>query len=212
LTDEAQTDGDAAGDERRSVRRALRTVPGAIGATATLITGVLGVVFLLIPSWRPLSRDQVKASLTVPAVETNVSVVEWANRQYPGDPAGALARLIGHKPAAEDTAYDGLVVYVSLQADGFKNRAIRLRARVYDAATQRRDPQQNPEQMTYPKAGELKIDAPSRSSIQLLLLNDFSDIGGRYFVRVEAYDDDGILAYADSDEIPYRRSAAKRPA
>jgi len=197
VTDPAPTDGG-----HRSIGQVLGTARGALGATATLATGVLGVVFLLVPSWRPLARDQIRASLTVPVIETRVGLLDWARRQYPGDPMGTLVRLVGHRLDAEDKGFEGLVVYVSLQSEGFKHRAIRLRARVYNTRTQRPDGGLDPDQMAYPETSRLQIDAPSRSSVQLLLLDDFSDVGGTYFVRVEAYDDDGILAYADSRQIP----------
>lgn len=193
------TEPAAAQSHQRSLLGWLGTAPGALKATATLVTAVLGVVFLLVPEWRPLPRDEIRASITVDAIESDVSVVDWARRQYPGHPDRALRELIGK---GGDRGFRGLVVYVNLQADGFKRRAIRLRTRVYDATTKRPDENLDPAGMAYPKAGRLEIDAPSRASVQLLLLDDFSDLGGRYFVRVEAYDEDGILAFADSKQIP----------
>lgn len=186
---------------RLSMRRLLSAAPGRLGATATLITGVLGAVFLLLPSWRPLSRDKIRASVEVPAIETAVTLEDWAERQYPGNPTGTLRRLLGHRPSTDDLSTRGLVVYVKLDADGFKRRTIRLRARVYDAGTRTFDESIDPDIQIYPEARELRLDAPSRSSVQLLLLRDFSDVGGTYFVRVEAYDDSGILAYDDSATI-----------
>jgi hypothetical protein len=185
----------------RQVVKALGTVRGAVTAAATVITAVLGVVFLLIPSWRPLSRDKIEASVSVIALEHDVPLEEWARRQYPGDPKGALRKLLGHPINDNDRAVTGLVLYVRLQADGFKRRSIRLRPRVYDAKT-RRPPEDADFQSIYPETGRLKIDAPSRSSIQLILLDSFSGIPGRYFVRVEAYDSGGILAFDDSE--PFR--------
>jgi len=181
----------------KQVVKALGTARGAVTATATVITAVLGVVFLLIPSWRPLSRDKIEASVSVVALENDVPLEEWARRQYPGDPQGTLRKLLGHAPNANDRSVSGLVVYVRLQADGFKHRSVRLRPRVYDADT-RRPPADADFQSIYPETGRLKIDAPSRSSIQLILLDSFTGIPGRYFVRVEAYDSGGILAFDDS--------------
>ena len=181
----------------RSALRVLGTVRGALTATATVLTAVLGVVFLLIPSWRPLPRDRISASLSIVTLEHDVGLLDWAGRQYPGDTAKRLRRLIGHEPTENDRSTSGLVVYVRLETDGFKRRSIRLRPRVYDAITQR--PLENAEIETlYPKTRLLKIDAPSRSSIQLLLLDSLTGFPGPYFIRVEAYDDAGILAFADS--------------
>jgi hypothetical protein len=183
----------------RSTQRLLSTARGGLTATATLVTAVLGVVFLLIPSVRPLPRDKIEASLSVPTVESRVDLLEWARRQYPHDPRGELHKLLGHPYRASDAAA-GMVVYVRLHAEGFKRRSIRLRARVYDART-RRPPENLDTDEIIPESGHLRIDAPSRASVQLLILDDFSRVPGRYFVRVEAYDDGGMLAYADSDTI-----------
>lgn len=195
----AQSTRDAAGPQSRSIKRLLRTAPGALTAIATLLTAVLGVTFVLVPSLRPLPRDKIEASLAVPTVEGQVDLLEWAKRQYPGDPRGELHRLLGH-PYRETDAAAGLVVYVRLRAEGFRRRSIQLRARVYDAAT-RRPPDNLDTDEIIPESGQLRIDAPSRASVQLILLDDFSRIPGRYFVRVEAYDDGGMLAYADSQRI-----------
>lgn len=190
---------DASGQGGRSLQRQLSTARGGLTATATLVTAVLGVVFLLIPSVRPLPRDKIEASLSVPTVESRVDLLEWARRQYPRDPLGELRRLLGH-PYRETDAAAGLVVYVRLRAEGFKRRSIRLRARVYDART-RRPPEDLDTDEIIPESGQLRIDAPSRASVQLMILDDFSRVPGRYFVRVEAYDDGGMLAYADSDTL-----------
>lgn len=190
---------DASSPGGRSVKQVLGTARGALTATATLVTAMLGVVFLLVPSLRPLPRDKIEASLTVPTVEGRVDLLEWARRQYPGDPQGELQRLLGHSYRDSDAAA-GLVVYVRLRAEGFKRRAIRLRARVYDART-RRPPEDLDTDEIIPESGQLRIDAPSRASVQLILLDDFSRLPGRYFVRVEAYDDGGMLAYGDSRVI-----------
>jgi hypothetical protein len=186
--------------EESAAKRLVGTARGAITASATLITAVLGVVFLLVPSLRPLSRDKIEASLTIPAVESGVTVRDWAERQYPGDPKGALKRLLENNDEAEATQ-PGTVVYVRLRADGFKRRSVKLRARVYAAGTQRWPvPNTNFEQL-YPEANQFKIDAPSRSSVQLILLSNLDNTDHRLFVRVEAFDDGGILAYADSGPI-----------
>lgn len=183
----------------RPIKRLLGTAPRALTATATLITATLGVAFVLVPSLRPLPRDRIEASLTVPTVEAQVELAEWARRQYPGDPMRELEGLLGQPYRATDAAA-GLVVYVRLRVEGFRRRSIRLRARVYDAQT-RRPPENLDADEIIPASGQLRIDAPSRSSVQLMILDDFSRIPGRYFVRVEAYDDGGMLAYADSKTI-----------
>jgi len=184
----------------------MGTLPGRLTAVLTLAATGLGVLFLLVPSLRPLSRDQIDASLTVPTVETGVTELDWAARQYPTDTLGELRKLIGRPfNPKTDGVVPGMVVYVGLKTDGFQHRTIALRARVYDVRTRRPEPNSDFSTIL-PKAGVRRIDAPSRSSVQLLFLDDVSSLG-RYFVRVEAYDDGGILAYADSAPIP--RSAAQ---
>jgi hypothetical protein len=198
--DAAQANKPVAADEP-AVRKAFVSVSGALAGTATFIVTILGAVFLVVPSWRPLSRDKIQASLTVPAVESKLSTRGWAHRQFPGRGRAdeELRRAIGAKPTANQLNASGTVVYVRLQVDGFKRRAIRLRARLYYADT--KQPANNGVKQAYP-TNNLKIDAPSRSSVQLLFLKDLSDLPGeKYFVRVEAYDGGGILAYADSGTI-----------
>ena len=64
-----------------------------------------------------------------------------------------------------------------------------------------KQPAGNGLKQAYP-TNNLKIDAPSRSSVQLLFLKNLADLKeDKYFVRVEAYDGGGILAYADSGPI-----------
>ena len=176
---------------------ALGTARGAITATATVLTAVLGVVFLLIPSWRPLPRDKIGASLSIITLESGVPLMDWAQRQYPTDTAARLRDLLGHDPTPTDRSVAGFVAYVRLETEGFKRRWIRLRPRLYDAKTRRPAGNISIDQL-YPNISLLKIDAPSRSSIQLLLLDDIAGVPGRYFLRVEAIDDAGVLAFADS--------------
>lgn len=182
----------------RSLVRTLGTARGALVATASLVTAVLGVIFLLVPSWRPLPRDRIEASVQVRAVEHNVALEEWARRQYTRDPARRLRELVGSADVDVSTS-TGMVLYVVLRAEGFKRRSISLRTRIYDARTREESTTEAPTLL--PRAGRLRIDAPSRSSVQLLLVAELDGLGGSYFVRVEAYDDGGILAYDDSPMI-----------
>lgn len=186
--------------EPRAVVRNLGTVRGGLTATASVITAVLGVVFLLLPSWKPLSRDKIEASVTIAAIERDVSLRDWSERQFPGDPAGELRRLVGRPLGKGEDESVGTVAYVQLRADGFKRRTIELRTRIYDART-RRPPESADFGVVYPKSGRLKIDAPSRGSVQLIMLDRFTIVPGCYFIRVEAYDKGGILAYDDSKII-----------
>jgi hypothetical protein len=186
--------------EQRTVVQTLGTVRGGLTATASAIAAVLGVVFLLIPSWRPLSRDKIEASVAIAAIERNVTLREWSQRQFPGDPRGELRRLFGRDLVKGDDTARGNIAYVRLHADGFKRRSIKLRARIYDAHS-RRPPRNTDFDVVYPSSGKLDIDAPSRASVQLIMLDPFTQVPGCYFIRVEAYDKGGILAYDDSGPI-----------
>jgi hypothetical protein len=190
------TDPPKEGDVRRWVGQAR----GAVVAGAGLITAVLGVVFLVAPSLRPLPRDKIAASVGVPTVENGVNLLDWARRQYPGHPYSALRQLGQAYDAQRDGAVTGTVVYVRLQTDGFRYRSIQLRARVYDADIGRPAPDTYVGQLL-PKFGKVRLEAPSRSTVTLMFLDDLSKLVGRYFVRVEAYDGTGILAFADSPVI-----------
>jgi hypothetical protein len=177
----------------------LGTVRGGVTATAGVITAVLGAVFLVFPAWRPLPRDKIEASVNVAEVEHNVGLRAWAARQFPDDPHGHLRKLLGYDDLDRVRASKGMVLYVVLTTDGFKRRSLKLRTRVYDVATG--EPAQLEAPRLLPRASDLKIDAPSRSSVQLLILSELQGLGGRYRVRVEAYDGAGILAYGDSPVI-----------
>ncbi|HEX3872668.1 MAG TPA: hypothetical protein VHW26_00880 [Solirubrobacteraceae bacterium] len=188
-----------------SVVRLLGPVAGSLTAVVTLIAAVLGVLFLLVPSLQPLSRSKIDASISVPTVEPDVSELRWAEHQYPrGGRAGAievLGKLLGHPYNQHtDGTVEGMVVYVRLATDGFQHRSISLRAEVYDAHTGE-PPRSVDISQIYPRSGTLTVDAPSRSSVQLMLLDDVKHLSGVFFVRVEAYDDGGVLAYADSPLI-----------
>jgi hypothetical protein len=188
-------------EDGKSEGRALKILRNWLTATLTFVTATLTVVFLLVPEWRPLSRDKIESSLEVPTVDSGVTVLDWARRQYPRHPMRELHKLIGAKDFNETVKTPGTVVYVLLHADGFKHRSIKLRARVYETETRVSPPPEADIGQVYPSAGRLEIDAPSRASVQLILLDDLTDTPKPVFVRVEAYDDEGILAYADSPTI-----------
>jgi hypothetical protein len=176
----------------------VKRVAAAITGVAGLVTAVLGVVFLLVPSLRPLPRDKIAASVSVADIENHVSVGRWAHLQFPGNPDGKLTHFLGHKPTPTDRATRGSIIYVRLSTDGFRHRSINLRTTLYNAQT--RTPSRNTSgEAQFPDSGRLGIDAPSRSSVQLLFVADVGAVEtGRFFFRVEAFDGSGILAYADS--------------
>jgi hypothetical protein len=199
-----------AGANESRPRKLVDALRSGVTATATAVTAVLGIVFVLAPSLRPLPRDKIEASVSIPAIERSVTVCEWAERQYPADPAAAMKRLLKPDNAASRDQF-GTVVYVRLKTDGFQHRAVGLRARVYDWKLKETPVPNSSLELLYPSASDVKVEAPSRSSMQLMLLDDLTDLGRDVFVRVEAYDDAGILSYADSDKIASKDSEDERP-
>jgi hypothetical protein len=189
-------------DDGKKSRGGLRGfLRSGLTATLTFITAALGVVFLLVPSWRPLSRDNIAASLEIPTVDSGVTILRWAQRQYPGHALEELHKLLPPDDFEGALRTIGSVVYVRLHTDGFQHRSINLRARVYDAATNVSPQRNSTVKQAYRSTSQLSVDAPSRSSVQLLLLDDLANAPKPVFVRVEAFDDHGILAYADSPTV-----------
>jgi hypothetical protein len=184
-----------------------RRVVATVSALATLIGAVLGVVFLLVPGLKPLPRDRISASVAVADIENNISVGRWARLQYPKSHEDRLRQFLGHKPKRAELQFRGMLVYVKLTTEGFKRRSVRLSAKLYDARTRR--PSANTRAVNeFPESGKLKIRTPSRESIQLLFVSELSQVSGRFFLRVSAFDDSGILAYADSKPFVHGRFAA----
>ncbi len=167
-------------------------------AVAGLVTAAIGVLFLLVPELKPLTRDKISASVAVTDIENHVSAARWARLQYPKHHAQRLRDFLGDDASPDDHRALGSIIYVRLRTDGFKRRSIRLRATLYNAQT--RTPSRAARAtVTFPDSGKLSIDTPSASSIQLLFVSDVGiAIPGRYYFRVAAFDDSGILAYADS--------------
>lgn len=192
----------------------LRRVSGVAWAVATalvaLVASLVPLVFQLVPAWKPDPRDKVSADISVIAVEPHASLRTWLSRQYPGD-AGARERILGHKGVVPgELAFPGEVVYVRMEVSGSKGRAVRLRARLYRARQQQ--PLVIPsgsEQNFGGRAAAVRIDAPSRSSVQLLFIDDLSQTPLPIFVRVELFNDDGILAVADSPILRNGREVTK---
>ena len=104
----------------------LDLLRSGVTGTLSLIATALGVVFLLIPSLRPLSRDKIDASVEIATVEQGVSLKRWAQRQYGrGRADDELRKLLGPKGVNKFTlSAPGSVVYVRLRTDGFKRRSI----------------------------------------------------------------------------------------
>lgn len=187
--------------EPTSVARAIRRLPTLTAGFVAFVGTALGVLFVLVPSLRPLPRDRIEASLSVPAIENHVGVKEWATRQFPKDTSRHLTELLHHRYGPHDREGTGTIVFVRLSTIGFQHRSLNLRVVAIDPKLQAA-PKDVDITTTFPSAGTLHVDAPSRQSVQLLFIDDLGYIAGvPLFLRVEAYDDHGVLAYADSPTI-----------
>ena len=175
-------------------------------AIIALVASLVPLVFSLVPQWRPDPREKVSADLSVFTTEPNVRIGDWLERRYPGD-TKARDRILGHKGVrAGELNFPGEIVYVRMEVSGSKGRAVRLRARVYASSTQR-PIKLDPDPFTE-RSSTVKIDAPSRSSVQLLFIPDLSVESTREFVRVELFNADGVLAVADSRPLVNGRSVS----
>jgi hypothetical protein len=179
-----------------------------ITATVALASALLALLFQLLPSLKPDPRENVGADVAIYRFEPHVSVAEWLRRAFSGDQYDdRLKAIVGAHPTKVEVGQlntdIGELVYVRTTVDGFKHKHVSVRVRLYDA--KRQEPLYLPPDLAHLlkiSRKPLRIDAPSRRSVQLLWIPDLSSVGGA-FVRVEMLDDNGILAVADS--LPLRR-------
>lgn len=184
----------------------LRAISGVAWAVATsivaLLTALVPLIFQLAPQWRPDPRENVSADISVFALEPKVTLDDWLDRRNAS--AVERERILGMKPKPEDLTFEGEVVYVRVRVQGSKGRSVRLRARLYNARRQMPVPLED-DPITY-RSSNIPIDAPSRSSVQLLFLADLSVETEPQFVRVELLNEDGVLAVDDSPVLLHGKS------
>ena len=178
----------------------VRRISGVAWAVATaalaLVTALVPLVFQLVPQWKPDPRENVSAEISVFAVEPSVRLGDWLQRRYPGDER-ARETILGHKGVqADELDFRGEIVYVRMRVTGSKDRTVRLRARLYNA--RRQTPVDLGEDPFLERSSQVRIDSPSRSSVQLLFIADLAFETEPQFVRVELFNADGVLAVADS--------------
>jgi hypothetical protein len=190
-------------DELRS--EATRTKPrfhrlGAaawamIIAVVALLSSLIPLLFSLVPSLKPDPRDSVAASLSVFAIDPEVTIGNYLARAYGNKAAGAKRLRI----AAEEFGFMGDVVYVRTHVDGFKHRRVRLTAAIYLVKGQQRV--MLPSTLFHPPI-PAELDSPSTSSVALIWIPSLADEPPA-FVRVEMYDGTKwqMLAVADSPII-----------
>jgi hypothetical protein len=163
-----------------------------VAALLGLVTGASALVFQLAPGLKPDPRDRVGADVSIFALEPGVTIGDWITR---GFPASERRRLSETYP---DRAAIGELLYVRTAVDGHKHREVNLRFAVFDATTQRMIP---PRRIDAPPIEPLPLSAPNERSVQLVWVPDLSQEDRDLFLRVELWDEAGMLAVVDSPHI-----------
>lgn len=166
-------------------------------AVLALATGAVALLFQLAPFLKPDPRDRVGADVSIFALEPNVELGEWIKRAFPPDEQGEAGREY------PDRGAQGEMLYVRTAVDGHKHRDVRLRYAIYYAADETRVP---PEDIDAPPLRPFDLSSPSERSVQALWVPDLSGEPA-LFIRVELWDDEGMLAVADSPRIEEGRFA-----
>lgn len=168
-------------------------------AMIALLAAAVGLLFTLVPALKPDPRERVGAGVEIFAVEPGVRTDDWLREAFPNDVGAATERVLGtREPTPSELAVEGTVVYVRAEVDGYKHRAITIRARLYEARTQRRVPTEFA--ASYKESSRVEIDSPNRRSVHLLFLPDLRAEPTAEFLRVTLIDSQSgsILAVADS--------------
>jgi hypothetical protein len=164
-------------------------------AVVALLSSLIPLVFSLVPSLKPDPRDSIAASVSVFAIDPQVTIGDYLARAYGNEAAGAKRLRI----AAEEFGFRGDVVYVRTHVDGFKHRRVRLTAAIYLFKGQQRVTL--PPTLFHPPI-PAELESPSSSSVALIWIPSLAHEPAA-FVRVEMYDGDKwqMLAVADSPII-----------
>jgi hypothetical protein len=171
-------------------------------AMIALAAAAIGLLFQLVPSLKPDPRERIGAALQVHAIEPGVQLREWIAQAHPNDVDGKIEELFGTgQPPPESLRQRGEVVFVRTQVDGFKHRAVTVRARLYNHRTQERVP--TPFPPLFAETSKVKIDAPNRTSVQLLFVGDLTHETEAEFLRIELIDSNSgeVLAVTDSPTL-----------
>jgi hypothetical protein len=192
-------------------RRLSSTAWAVLTALLALAGSVVSLAFTLWPSLKPDPLDQEGAALSVVAIEPNVRIEDWAKHAYPKSWERHLQDIFGVKrPSPGNLGNRGAVIYVRTQVDGYKHRSVSLLWSVHKVQTGSRLPYEKLI-VDAPEVPRLNVDAPDRSSIQLLFIPSLNQLDPKpaVFVRVELVDGSGTLAIADT---PPLRHAIPHPA
>lgn len=175
---------------------------GLLGAMVALVASSSDLVYKVRPDLKPDPRERIGAELKILAVEPKMRLNVWLAEAHPRDTKAQLERIFGgHLPQSTELTQEGEIVYVLTKVDGFKHRAVKLRVRLYNARKQRRTPKDF--QRVFRETSSVAIDAPSRSSVQLLFIPDLTDEPTARFLRVRLVDSSSgeVLALTDSPKL-----------
>lgn len=164
-------------------------------AIVALLSSLIPLVFSLVPSLKPDPRDSIAASVSVFAIDPQVTIGNYLARAYGNEEAGAKRLRI----ASAEFSFPGDVVYVRTRVDGFKHRRVRLTAAIYLVQGQQR--RTLPPTLFHPPI-PAELESPSSSSVALIWIPSLAGEPPA-FVRVEMYDGGKwqMLAVADSPII-----------
>jgi hypothetical protein len=180
----------------RSVSRGRRSdgaaLLGALKATGTtgaavfaLVASAVALAFSIWPSLSPDPRNVLAASMQVETLEPGVTLGDYFER-------------IGEDPERLSPSVrgaEGLLAYVKLRIEGRKHGTLRIEQVRYAKRTGRRLSKQ------VRRVTTVGADTPNDQWIHrvFVLVSPYSF---PVFVRLELYDDDILLAYADTPTLP----------
>lgn len=168
----------------RAVGRVSTVTLTFAASVAALALTVVNGLYTVQPATKPDPRELLAASVDLQAIERRVTLGEYLDRSgrtLPG--ADAI-----------DRAAKGALLYARVRIEGRKHEPIFLSASYYDARTKARlqDPSDS-------RISNLHIDTPNDQWVELVFVRN--TYGKPLFVRVALYDDNTMLAFADSEPI-----------
>jgi hypothetical protein len=206
------------------VRRGIRDVSNAAWAVLIALVALVGslvsVLFTLDPALKPDPLDRVEAEISVFAVAPNVTLGAWAPMAYPNSWRTVYKQTFDTPtPRSDQLGVLGDVIYVRTRVDGYKHRSVKLQWMVYNSAYNSRDEPNGglidlyKQAIPAPRVLPLPINAPSRSSIQLLFIPAVGQLVDtpKTFVRIELVDprDGQTLAITDTRTLTKGVPAAR---
>lgn len=162
--------------------KAFRAAWSSVGAAVAVVASLVALTFSAVPALRPDPRDVLAAKLKVETVEPAVTLREYLRR--------TRQRLEG----ASDSHLRarGYVVYLQIQITGRKHGDLELHQVLYRASTGRRISDQGPTQDAL-----FRPDTPNDQWINQVFV-PAPPYGFPVFVRLELFNGDSLMAFADT--------------